>query len=171
MADNLPPSSADVTVSGSLNLPERSGPHRPVMGVPFFKKIIIRSFHSLLYNLCGRCAVIKKITQTNHVHRQSWSKSELHLQNVLNDVLLNFGTRLFDWSFLCLCEHNGNSMKGWGLHMKIWCVQKVTAHLWKVSEAMSTSVNTGLNPLDFICKHFLQICLWEISNLCSYRSF
>jgi hypothetical protein len=31
MADNLPPSSADVTESGSLNLPEPSGPHRPVM--------------------------------------------------------------------------------------------------------------------------------------------
>jgi hypothetical protein len=33
MADNLPPSSADVTESGSLNLPESSGPHRPVMGL------------------------------------------------------------------------------------------------------------------------------------------
>jgi hypothetical protein len=31
MADNLPLSSADVTESGSLNLPEPSGPHRPVM--------------------------------------------------------------------------------------------------------------------------------------------
>jgi hypothetical protein len=38
MADNLPPSSADVTESGSLNLPEPSGPHRPVIGMvyPFF---------------------------------------------------------------------------------------------------------------------------------------
>jgi hypothetical protein len=33
MADNLPPSSADETESGSLNLPEPSGPHRPVMGM------------------------------------------------------------------------------------------------------------------------------------------
>jgi hypothetical protein len=33
MADNLPPSSADVTESGSLNLPEPSGPHRHVMGL------------------------------------------------------------------------------------------------------------------------------------------
>jgi hypothetical protein len=32
-ADNPPPSSADVTESGSLNLPEPSGPHRPVMGM------------------------------------------------------------------------------------------------------------------------------------------
>jgi hypothetical protein len=33
MADNLPTSSVDVTESGSLNLPEPSGPHRPVMGL------------------------------------------------------------------------------------------------------------------------------------------
>jgi hypothetical protein len=32
-ADNLPPSNADVTESASLNLPELSGPHRPVMGI------------------------------------------------------------------------------------------------------------------------------------------
>jgi hypothetical protein len=33
MADNLPPSSADVTESGSHNLPQPSGPHRPIMGL------------------------------------------------------------------------------------------------------------------------------------------
>jgi hypothetical protein len=33
MADNLPPSSADVIESGSLNFPEPSGPHRPVKGL------------------------------------------------------------------------------------------------------------------------------------------
>jgi hypothetical protein len=33
MADNLPPSSADVTESGSLNIPEPSGPHTTVMGL------------------------------------------------------------------------------------------------------------------------------------------
>jgi hypothetical protein len=32
-ADNLPPSSADVTESGTLNLPEPYGPHRPAMGM------------------------------------------------------------------------------------------------------------------------------------------
>jgi hypothetical protein len=31
MADNLPPSSADITESGSL--PEPAGPHTPVMGL------------------------------------------------------------------------------------------------------------------------------------------
>jgi hypothetical protein len=35
MADNPPPSSADVTESGNLNLPEPSGPHRPVKGMLF----------------------------------------------------------------------------------------------------------------------------------------
>jgi hypothetical protein len=33
MAENLPPSSANVTEFGNLNLPEHSGPHRPVMGM------------------------------------------------------------------------------------------------------------------------------------------
>jgi hypothetical protein len=33
MADNLPLSSADVTESGSLNLPEPSGPLRAAMGL------------------------------------------------------------------------------------------------------------------------------------------
>jgi hypothetical protein len=32
-ADNRPPSSADVTESGSLKLPESSGLHSPVMGI------------------------------------------------------------------------------------------------------------------------------------------
>jgi hypothetical protein len=31
--DNLPPSSADVTESGSLNIPEPSGSHKPVVGM------------------------------------------------------------------------------------------------------------------------------------------
>jgi hypothetical protein len=33
MADNLPPSNADFMESGSLNLPEPSGPHSAVMGL------------------------------------------------------------------------------------------------------------------------------------------
>jgi hypothetical protein len=36
---------------------------------------------------------------------------------------------------------------------------------------MSTSVDTGLKPFNFIRKHFLQICLWDVSNVCSYWSF
>jgi hypothetical protein len=35
-ADNLPHSSADVTESGSLNVPEPCGPHRSVMGILSF---------------------------------------------------------------------------------------------------------------------------------------
>jgi hypothetical protein len=38
-------------------------------------------------------------------------------------------------------------------------VWKVTVHLQKVLEVMSTSIYTGLNPFNFILKHFLQICL------------
>jgi hypothetical protein len=33
VADNLPPSKTDVMKSGSLGLPEPSGPHRAVMGM------------------------------------------------------------------------------------------------------------------------------------------
>jgi hypothetical protein len=36
---------------------------------------------------------------------------------------------------------------------------------------MSTSVDTGLNPFNFIRKHFLQICLWDVSNVRSYCNF
>jgi hypothetical protein len=41
MADNLPPSSADVTDSGSLNLPEPSGLRRPVMGLLYLFLILL----------------------------------------------------------------------------------------------------------------------------------
>jgi hypothetical protein len=49
-ADNLPPSSADVTESGSLNLPEPCGSDRPVTGMFFFSilfhEIIVAEFYS-----------------------------------------------------------------------------------------------------------------------------
>jgi hypothetical protein len=38
-------------------------------------------------------------------------------------------------------------------------VRKVAVHLLQVLEVISTSAYTGLNPLNFILKHFLQICL------------
>jgi hypothetical protein len=41
----------------------------------------------------------------------------------------------------------------------IQCVRKVAVHLQKVLEVMSTSICTGLNPFNFIHKHFLQICV------------
>jgi hypothetical protein len=47
MADNLPPSNADVTEYGSLNLPEPSGPHRHVMGLLY---LYLESFKSTEYN-------------------------------------------------------------------------------------------------------------------------
>jgi len=43
--------------------------------------------------------------------------------------------------------------------------------LIKVLEVMSTSVCTGLNPFYYIRKHFLQICLWDVSYIRSYCSF
>jgi hypothetical protein len=39
------------------------------------------------------------------------------------------------------------------------CVRKVAVHLQKLLDVMSLSVYTGLNPFNFICKHFVQICL------------
>jgi len=53
----------------------------------------------------------------------------------------------------------------------IQCVRKVAAHLQKVLEVMSTSIYTGLNPFNFIRKHFLQIFLWNVSYVRSYCSF
>jgi hypothetical protein len=47
-ADNLPPSSADVTESESLNLREPSGPRRPVVGkfyLTLLRVVIIINFH------------------------------------------------------------------------------------------------------------------------------
>jgi hypothetical protein len=42
-------------------------------------------------------------------------------------------------------------------------VRKVTVHLQKVFEVMYTSVYTGLNPFNFIRKHFMQICVREVA--------
>jgi hypothetical protein len=41
MAETLPPSSVEVTKSGSLNFPETSGHHRPVMGLLYPFRLII----------------------------------------------------------------------------------------------------------------------------------
>jgi hypothetical protein len=44
MAENLPPSSADVTESGNLNLPRILWAHRPVMGLFYFYLLLISIF-------------------------------------------------------------------------------------------------------------------------------
>jgi hypothetical protein len=54
---------------------------------------------------------------------------------------------------------------------EVQCVRKVAVHLQKLLEVMSTSVYTGLNPFNFIRKHFLQICLWDVFYVRIYRSF
>jgi hypothetical protein len=40
-----------------------------------------------------------------------------------------------------------------------------------VLEVISTSVYTDLHPFNFIRKHFLQICLWDVSYVRSYCGF
>jgi hypothetical protein len=54
MADNLPPSSTDVTVSGSLNTPDHYRPHRPVMGLLF-----LRVLYSQTIKLCTEASIIE----------------------------------------------------------------------------------------------------------------
>jgi hypothetical protein len=49
MADNLPPSSADVMESGSFNLPEHSGPHRPVMGLLYVYIYVVYNVYNIVY--------------------------------------------------------------------------------------------------------------------------
>jgi hypothetical protein len=53
-------------------------------------------------------------------------------------------------------------------HIKMYClytqcVRKVAVHLEKVLEVLSTSFYTGLNPFNFIPKHFLQICVRKVA--------
>jgi hypothetical protein len=45
----------------------------------------------------------------------------------------------------------------------VQCVRTVAVHLQKVLEVMSTSVCTGLNPFNFIRRHFLQICVRKVA--------
>jgi hypothetical protein len=42
-------------------------------------------------------------------------------------------------------------------------VRKVAVHLQKVLEVISRSVYTGLNPFNFIRKHFLQIFVRKVT--------
>jgi hypothetical protein len=49
MADNLPLSSVDVIETGSRNLPEPSGPHRPVMGLLYFTFIFQYGYIQYFY--------------------------------------------------------------------------------------------------------------------------
>jgi hypothetical protein len=51
-AGNLPLSSADVMESGSLNLPEPSGAHRPVMGLFYL-------FYTMLEAVIAVCTFIQ----------------------------------------------------------------------------------------------------------------
>jgi hypothetical protein len=57
--------------------------------------------------------------------------------------------------------HGGNYIIGFG--RVIQCVQTVAVRLQKVLEVISTSVDTGLNPFNFVHKHFLQICVRKVT--------
>jgi hypothetical protein len=61
-ADNLPPSSADVTESGSLNLPETSGSHRPVREILFPHLL----FEILFYVLEKNYLTWQKVKQSHY---------------------------------------------------------------------------------------------------------
>jgi hypothetical protein len=50
-------------------------------------------------------------------------------------------------------------------------LEKSLRTLQNVLEVMSTSVYTGLNPFNFTCKHFRQICLCDVSYERNYCSF
>jgi hypothetical protein len=63
------------------------------------------------------------------------------------------------------------SCRVWTQSVVVQCVRKVAVHLQKVLVVMSTSVHTGLNPMNFIRRHFLQICMWDVSFERSYCSF
>jgi hypothetical protein len=45
----------------------------------------------------------------------------------------------------------------------IQCVRKVAVRLQKLLEVMSTNVYTGLNPFNFIRKHFQQMCIRKVA--------
>jgi hypothetical protein len=52
MANNLPPSIADVMESASLNLPEHSGSHRHVMGLIYMFNFICTTYDLVTTKLC-----------------------------------------------------------------------------------------------------------------------
>jgi hypothetical protein len=72
-AENLPPSSADVTESGIPNIPEPSGPHRAVMGM--------LCFTTFIQGICNY------IHEKNHVTRLYNVAAVLNLQSVPHIML------------------------------------------------------------------------------------
>jgi hypothetical protein len=70
-ADNLQLSSADVTESGGLNLPEPSGPHRSVMGMLYpyvFYFININSLQDSTYKVVQFVYTPTKPTTYTYCH-------------------------------------------------------------------------------------------------------
>jgi hypothetical protein len=63
---------------------------------------------------------------------------------------------------LDICVKDGASFHKLGDTI-VQCVRKVAVHLQMSFEIMSTSVYTGLSPINFIHKHFLQICVRKVA--------
>jgi hypothetical protein len=89
MADNLPPSSADVTESGSLNLPEPSGPHRLVLGIIYFLHPVT-AFRIALF----QSSRIFTVTRTRLPQVQRPQTSQEGFFNVVRTV--HFGIKLYN---------------------------------------------------------------------------
>jgi hypothetical protein len=91
-------------------------------------------------------------------------------ENDVRDCLLLFGAKPFVFQFAVQKKYNDKNIQNslflslvlYGFVRDIQCVRKVAVHLQQMLEAMSTSVFTGLNPFNFIRKHFLQICVRKV---------
>jgi hypothetical protein len=84
-ADNLPHSSADVTESGSLNLPELCGPHRPVMGLLYL--LGFWDHHVFL-----TCKFFNNLTQKDETWYEIYGKG-----NEFNVVISKFLQLVITW--------------------------------------------------------------------------
>jgi hypothetical protein len=84
MADSIPPSSADVTESGSLNLPEPSGPHRPVMGLFYLFLLLLLVDNVWQLVLLNRIITVCAHRQAGHKRQER--RTEHHRPDRRRDV-------------------------------------------------------------------------------------
>jgi hypothetical protein len=121
-AENLPLSSADVTESGSLNLPEPSGPHRAVMGLLYLLsctlyhiityisysiinqikyhiyRIVYRYYHVLCYVI-----IIINMMKTSENSANKFNKHHLQLQRLQDELPIDNINPLAPELFLNFC--------------------------------------------------------------------
>jgi hypothetical protein len=129
MVDNLPPSSADVTESGSLNLPETSGPHRPIMGL-FYLFYVLQTLVSKL-----KC----KMT----IWKNFWNKRVPLYRSILLVIPKEINSLIKQMSSLRhilrleesseICSHiNVSSSCTCGLYLLMFCETEGRANIWAV---------------------------------------